>query len=158
MNSVADMLDKNHHELEALLRCLAEDVDAPSFGALQATWTAFEASMMRHLDAEERYLLPLLEASHPKLVARARFDHARIRNLITALGVTVELHSARKPAILELIELLRAHSKFEEENIYPVAGSRASVAVEHRISETLKKPLLALPLGRSPLHEQPRHR
>jgi acetamidase/formamidase len=145
MNSVADKLAKHHHELDALLRCLAEDVDAPSCAALQATWSTFEASMVRHLDAEERYLLPLLEASHPALVERIRFDHARIRNSINALGVAVELHTVRKPAITELIELLRAHSRYEDENIYPLGGSRASVAVEHRIAETLKKPLLALP-------------
>jgi hemerythrin-like domain-containing protein len=138
MNSVADRLTKDHQDLEALLRCLAEDADAPDCGTLEATWSAFEASMTRHLEAEERYLLPLLEASHPAVVERTRFDHARIRNLITALGIAVELHTARKPAILELIALLREHAKHEDEAIYPLAGDKASVIVEHRIAEMLR--------------------
>lgn len=138
MNSAADRLVKNHQELEAMLRCLAEDADAPDCGTLEATWGAFEAAMTLHLEAEERYLLPLIEASHPAVVERTRFDHARIRNLITALGIAVELHTARKPAILELIELLRAHAQHEDEAIYPLAGGKASVAVEHRIAETLR--------------------
>ncbi len=141
MNQVHARLAKDHEELHALLECLAEDVEAPECGELEATWGALEARLLRHIDAEERYLLPLLEASHPAEVARNRAEHARIRDLVAELGIAVELHSARKPAVMQLIELLTRHAQHEDEVLYRLAGAKASVAVAHSVFATLKDAL-----------------
>lgn len=138
MNSIRAKLAKDHEELDALLRRLAEDIESPSKGELQATWAAFETRLIRHLEAEERFLLPLLEASNPAEVARTRAEHALIRDAIAELGIAVELHSAREPNITELIGFLRQHAKHEDEALYQLAGEVASVSVEHSIFETLK--------------------
>jgi hypothetical protein len=89
------------------------------------------------MEAEERLLLPLLEASDPAAVARIRLEHARIRDSLTELGVAVELHTVRESHIRELIELLTAHAKHEDAALYRVAGEKASTTVEHGIARVL---------------------
>ena len=138
MNQAHSKLLQDHEELDALLQRLAEDVEAPTAATLEATWNAFEGRLLRHLEAEERFLLPLVEASSPEEVRRTRADHARIRDSIAELGIAIELHSIRKAQISELIQFLRAHAKHEDEALYQLAGDKASVAVEHSIFESLK--------------------
>lgn len=138
MNPVAVRLTRDHQELDALLRCLAEDARAPMPGALQATWAKFEAKLIRHMEAEERFLLPLLEASDPAEVVRIRMDHARIRDSLTELGIAVELHTIRESHVSELIALLQEHARHENAALYRLAGEKASAAVEHGIAHLLR--------------------
>ncbi|HEY6079791.1 MAG TPA: hemerythrin domain-containing protein [Polyangiaceae bacterium] len=144
MNQLQAKLTRDHEELDALLQRLAEDVEAPAGGALEATWSDFESRLVRHLQAEERFLLPLVEASNPEEVARTRAEHARIRDSIAELGVAIELHTARKSDIDELIRFLREHAKHEDEALYQLAGDKAPVAVQHRIFEDLKHAVRAV--------------
>jgi hypothetical protein len=138
MNEIRARLTKDHEEIQALLRRLAEDADAPDAAQLQVSWAALEGRVLRHMEAEERYLLPLLEASHPAAVAKTHAEHGHIRDILSALGIAVELHSARKPDILQLIELLKAHSAYEDGALYTLAGERASVAIQHSVTAALK--------------------
>lgn len=138
MNAIRATLAKDHEELEALLQCLAEDVESPGQGVLAKTWATFENRLIRHLEAEERFLLPLLEASHPNEVERTRADHAHIRDSIAELGIAIELHTARAPHITELIRFLRAHAKHEDEALYRLAGEQAPVHVEHGVVDIVK--------------------
>ena len=139
MTSVAVQLTKDHEELQALLHCLAQDAKAPLPGALQATWVSFETQLLRHMDAEERLLLPLLAASDAAEVARIRAEHARIRDLLNELGVAVELHTVREANISELIALLEAHAKHENAQLYRLASAQASEALEGRVARLLER-------------------
>jgi hypothetical protein len=138
MTQLQTRLAKDHAEIHALLECLAQDVDAPPCGALAATWAELEARLLRHMDTEELYLLPLLEASHPAEVEHTRADHARIRELVAELGVAIELHTVRKPAVMQLVELLQRHAAHEDAALYDLAGARASVSIERRVFAALK--------------------
>jgi hypothetical protein len=138
MNPVGTRLSQDHQELAALLERLSQAAEASDRQALTATWAELEPRVIRHMEAEERYLLPLVEADHPAQAKRTLLEHAQIRDLIAELGVAVELHAVRSADIQALIELLRAHSQREDEELYVLAGNKASVAVEHRILATLK--------------------
>jgi hemerythrin-like domain-containing protein len=144
MNPIATRLTKDHQELEVLLRCLAQDAQAPECGALQSTWARFETQLNRHMEAEEQFLLPLLDASDPVEVARIRVEHARIRDSLTELGLAVELHTVREAQIAELINLLEAHTKHENVALYRLAGEKASAAIEHGIAQLLKHGVAAM--------------
>lgn len=139
MNPIASRLTHDHQELDVLLRRLAEDAAAPVPGALQATWSQVENKLIRHMEAEERFLLPLLEASDPDEVARVRREHIQLRDLLSELGVAIELHTVRAPNILQLVEFLDAHAQHENEALYRLAGDKASSAIEHRIAQLLKQ-------------------
>jgi hypothetical protein len=142
MNDIKARLAQDHLELDALLRCLAEDASAPECGApLQSTWSRFEGRLLGHMDAEERYLLPLIEGSHPSEVERIRLEHVRIRQLVSELGVAIELHAARQPAIDALVKLLHDHAQREELTVYELAGQRASAVLQNRIASMLRSGL-----------------
>jgi len=145
MNQIAERLEKDHQELDSLLLQLAQDAAAPCPGVLEPTWNAFERRVLKHMAAEERFLLPLVEASDPAEVERTRIEHTQIRGTIAKLGVAIELHTVRATDINQLIELLRAHAKHEDERLYKMAGDGASAAVARSVFETLKNSLTTGP-------------
>lgn len=138
MNQVRVILSHDHQALDALLTQLAEEAQDSDRHALRKTWCDFEKRLLAHIDAEERYLLPLLEAQSPVQVAHARDEHARIRDLVAELGLAIELHAAREPAVRRLVELLRAHAQHEDSTLYQLAADKATLSVEHGISSALK--------------------
>jgi hypothetical protein len=144
MNQIAAKLSQDHEQLDALLTQLAQAAKACDREALLATWGVLESRLIRHMEAEERYLLPLVEAQAPAEVALTRAEHARIRDLLCELGVAVELHAVRETDIRQLIELLQAHARREESALYALAGEKASVAVEHSIASALKAAVRAV--------------
>ncbi len=141
MNPVAAKLRKDHDELERLLQRLADAAAAAAPAELSASWSALEGRLIRHMEVEERFLLPLIEASDPLEVERIRREHTQIRDLLVELGVAVDLHTAREQNILQLIELLRTHAAHEDAALYALAGDKASSAVQHSISAALKSAL-----------------
>lgn len=142
--NVRTKLVQDHEALDALLVQLTEEAKDSDRPALQATWSEFEARLIAHINAEERFLLPLIEADNPREVAQTRREHGEIRDLIAELGLAIELHTAREPDIRRLVDLLRAHAQHEEAAFYTVAGEKASRAVEHSISSTLKTAVRAV--------------
>jgi hypothetical protein len=138
MNHIGQQMANDHRELEALLKRLADDALAPECGALQCTWSELESRLLAHMAAEEHYLLPLIEASHPAEVARTFLEHKQIRHQVSELGLAIELHTARNPAIEELIRTLQAHAQYEDQTLYTLAGDKASMTLQHRISAMLK--------------------
>ncbi len=139
MNDIQAHLDQDHRELSQLLARLSQDARDPSGLELQATWSELEHRLLAHLYAEEQYLLPLVEASHPEQAERTRREHEMIRRLVAELGVAVELHSVREPAISELVRTLDEHAEWEDSALYRLAGEKASVAVQHRIALALRE-------------------
>lgn len=139
MNDVQSRLDQDHRELSQLLWRLSQDARDPSGLELQATWRELEQRLLAHLDAEEQYLLPLVEASHPFQSECTRREHDEIRRLVAELGVAVELHTVREPAISDLVRTLDEHAEREDRTLYRFAGDKASVAVQHRIAVALRE-------------------
>jgi hemerythrin superfamily protein len=137
MNSVQIRFDQDHRAIEALLDDLAHCAETSS-PALHATFNDLEQRLMAHMEAEEQYLLPLVEGSHSDEAERTRLDHARIRQLVSELGLAIEIHAVREPQVTELVQLLREHAAREDRTIYTLAGDRASTAVEHRLAAMLK--------------------
>jgi hemerythrin-like domain-containing protein len=138
MNPIGKRLNRNHQELAALLERLSQAIEASDRGAVAAIWVEFQARLIRHMEAEEHYLLPLIAASHPAEVNQTLLEHTQIRDLIGELGVAIELRAVRSDEIQALSELLHAHSTHEDQEFYVLAGDKASVAVEHRVLATLK--------------------
>jgi Hemerythrin HHE cation binding domain len=155
MNPIGSRLLKDHAELEEQLQRLAEAASASS-PELAAIWNVLEGRLMRHMEVEERFLLPLIEASEGAEVERIRSEHARIRDGVAELGLGIDLHSVREPQIAELLRLLRAHAAHENQALYRSSGDKASTAVHHSISEALKSVMRPAPRSGSPDAKRPR--
>ena len=116
-------LSSEHH---SGLRLAKHALDAATDSSkLAGVWSEvshrFDAEFEPHFRVEERYLLPsLAQAGVEELVARTLQEHQRLRAL-AAGGLGREPERLR-----EFGELLRAHIRFEEQTLFPVAEMRLS--------------------------------
>jgi hypothetical protein len=111
-------LRQQHDQLDALLTTVAEESQSADPARLQAAWTSFERALSAHLRNEERELLPLLISAHPEEVRSILTEHRRLRELVSELGVQIDLHSVRRAALTRLSRMLHVHAKAEERGLY----------------------------------------
>jgi len=130
MNDLKQRLLADHAELEQQLKALARAVEANDAASdLRECWTGFETSLRDHLDTEERTIFPVVAPAHRAEVEALRAEHQLIRDALAELGLAVELHTLRKPAIDELTEFLNQHATRENHSLYDwlegASGSQA---------------------------------
>jgi len=112
-------LTQDHEDHQALLRDLANSIDANEPGAeLRRRWLAFEENLLDHLDTEERALFSVAVQAYRLEIERLRTEHRQIRQVAVGLGVAAELHSLKRPAVDELRDMLRAHNEHEERSLH----------------------------------------
>lgn len=126
MRTLNQQLRRDHEQLESLLKGLSEDEESSDAACLQKSWAQFERRLVRHLRDEEQHLLPRFLASHPEEVRSILTEHQRIRELVSELGVEIDLHTIRKVALDRLIRMLQVHAKAEERGLYRWVEQQAS--------------------------------
>jgi hemerythrin-like domain-containing protein len=109
-------LSDDHHRALVLARRTRRAAKASDSDSLARTWrdaqATFAAELEPHFRAEETWLFPLLdEGGLRTLFDRARADHKRLRELIRSAADPV---TAR-----EFADLLEAHVRFEERELFP---------------------------------------
>ncbi len=108
----------HHHALDVarrLRRATPADLDA-ALAYLRAFW---EDEGKRHFELEERHLLDALpDADWREAAARVRREHETIRAGIASIGGLESAHA--------LGDLLHAHVRFEERELFPLLESRLS--------------------------------
>lgn len=138
MDPIRAQLAADHRVLDDLFCRLLRDVTVLAPRDLQTVWCELEHRLLSHMDVEEQFLWPPLEASHRAGVDRAREEHACIRGLVCALGAAVELHSAREHDVKDLIRLLHLHAEREDALLYRFVCERSSALVQYRVATTLR--------------------
>lgn len=119
MNDIKQRLSADHDELERQLRELARAIDTNDAASdLHQCWQHFEASLLEHLGAEERTIFPVVAAAHRPEMEELRVEHQVIRKSLAELGLALELHTLRKPAVDELISFLSQHAARENSTLY----------------------------------------
>jgi hemerythrin superfamily protein len=109
---------RDHARLESLLSDLAADAEGNDPTRLQKTWSEFESCLARHLREEEQQLLPRFLPSYPEEARTILTEHQRIRELVSELGIEVDLHTLRKQTLDRLIRMLQVHARAEERGLY----------------------------------------
>jgi len=135
-SKLRDHLLHDHVWLDSALNDLACAAEAAEPQELLRAWSELEAGLVRHLDAEERELFPLVAPFHAAAVDALRDEHQRIRKLVTELGLRAELHTLRKDAVDDLVEALRRHAEHEDRTLYHW--------VEEHLPEDTRRHLLGL--------------
>lgn len=138
MDPIRIQLAADHRVLDDLLGQLLHDARVLSHEHLQLAWCELEHRLLSHLDVEEQFLLPLLDASHHAAVERALAEHAHLREMVARLGVSVELHKVAADSIEELKLALQTHAEHEDRLLYRFACERASAAVQYRMATNLR--------------------
>lgn len=139
MARIQEELRADHARLERLVTELVDTVEGADEPTIQQMWSRFESGLLAHFDAEERYILPLLERDHAAEVRGIRDEHDRIRRLMAELGVRADLHTLRKDVVDELIAALRAHAEREDRTLYPLADAAADVGTRERLFDALRR-------------------
>lgn len=140
---LAILLSDHHHRLEATCRALLGCAYAEDTRALTLSWSEVEAELLDHMAAEEDVILPSYELHDPDDAHRIREDHARIRALLTPIGVEVELHEIRLARLRQLVAALETHAASEDARMYPWAAKHVALVSQRmlyaRISRGLER-------------------
>ncbi len=139
MARIRDELHADHLRLERLFGELVDTVETADPPTIQQMWSRFESGLMAHFDAEERYILPLLEKDHAAEVRGIEEEHDRIRRLVAELGVRADLHTLRKNVVDDLVASLRAHAEREDRTLYPLADAALDEEARSRLFEFLRR-------------------
>lgn len=111
-------LSREHHTALTLAKACARAVDSCNEELIgktcQRVIQAFTVELEPHFQIEERTLLPLLQnAEHGQLEQRTLDDHQRLRTLLSGL------QQNDIAALDSFGELLSAHVRFEERELFP---------------------------------------
>ncbi|MEO7730838.1 MAG: hemerythrin domain-containing protein [Kofleriaceae bacterium] len=127
------LLSDHHHRLEATCRALLGHAYTDDARALTLSWNGVEPQLLDHMAAEEEVILPSYELHAPDDARRIRDDHARIRALLTPIGVEVELHEIRLARLRQLVATLEAHSASEDAGMYPWAAQHVALVSQRML-------------------------
>jgi hemerythrin-like domain-containing protein len=112
-------LSRDHHVTLTHAQRLRRARD-PDVAVVVASFLAFFVGEgERHFRAEEQVLLPLLRANAERAGRRLSAEHAEIRRRARALG-----ERPQGDAAAQLGELLAAHVRFEERELFPLLEAR----------------------------------
>jgi hemerythrin-like domain-containing protein len=118
----------DHHHLAQLITQLRASVNVGDEVELQQPWNEFEDALREHLEAEEKFLLPMYAHVAPDQAAALHNDHMCLIELLECIGLDVELHFARREKIDLLLDFLRRHSAREEAGLYRWAEESVTMA------------------------------
>lgn len=119
---------RSHHHLEELYSQLLAAMDANA-ADVHAIWTRFDHELLSHMEAEERFVLPMfahVDANEAQSLLR---EHGVIRAQLLEIGVAIDLHEARYARAVELVERLRAHEGCEDHLLYRWADQNLDEAL-----------------------------
>jgi hemerythrin-like domain-containing protein len=118
MESISVRFRRDHRRLLRAFDDLENAVEGGEQETICRAWTEFERALERHLDAEERLLLPRLEKTHPDEVRAIRREHGEIRKLLADLGIRADLRTLRQDVAAAFVQKLEEHAAREESGIY----------------------------------------
>jgi hypothetical protein len=121
--TIRDRFLADHRRLETLLQRLLAAFEANDREDIQSLWTAFESSLLVHLEAEEKHLIPALLRLRERDARTILAEHRHIRGRLAELGTGIDLHIVRSDAARAFVEELRAHAR-NEDSLYGWADDR----------------------------------
>ncbi len=133
MAGTRQRLHDEHVRLNRLFDELVDTVETADEPTIVRMWTEFERGLLTHFDAEERDILPGLEARHGEEVRAIRSEHDRIREMVAELGVRADLHTLRKGRVDELVAALHDHAHREDDKLYQWAEQELDESVLSRL-------------------------
>jgi hypothetical protein len=113
-----DRFVADHMELEALFTCLLARLGAGDREGIGRLWSEFEGRLTRHLEVEEKFMIPYLFASSPREARVLLEEHRHIRSRLVELGPGADRLLAAVEAARGFLGEFRAHARHEEDVLY----------------------------------------
>ena len=127
--TIRERMVKDHERLDALFRDVLGRLALDDRDETRAAWNDFEQGLVRHLDAEEKLVLPAFALVFPDEAKRIVADHDHFRARLLELGVAVDLHTIRVDVATDFIHELREHAAREDALLYRWADQNLEEAV-----------------------------
>ncbi len=115
------LLPDHHRRLDAMCHEMLGSACSDDPRELVARWAELEIELRDHLAAEEEVILPSYAKHAPADARKILDDHVVIRDLMTPIGVEIELHETRLARLRRLVDALAAHALHEDSAMYPWA-------------------------------------
>ncbi len=136
-DAIRAVLSQDHDRLERQFASIVAEASCDDPIALRQAWQAFESELLHHFDDLEEHVLPAF-AQQKQTEARALlYEHQRIRDTLTRLGVDLDLHCLPAERVAEFVASLRAHARHEDDLLYPWAAHRLGEAARKRAEEAI---------------------
>lgn len=140
-DDLQSLLRLEHERLEGRFDELLCAIEADAHTEVPPLWCAFDRELRAHLTFEERHLLPrFLEIDAREALVLMR-EHDRIREKLTALAISIDLHYARYRQVADFVSELRSHAAREDALFYRWSEEHARdgalrEAVKRRLNRT----------------------
>jgi hemerythrin-like domain-containing protein len=128
LTSAANAFAQDHEALDRSFEAMVTKAQSGEVRDLRSDWSAFEEQLLRHLELEEREVLPAFAREHADVAASLRREHEQIRASLTELGIRLDLHLLRAAAIAGFVAQLREHARREEALFYPWVARHLSAS------------------------------
>jgi len=114
-----ELLAADHKEVRRLCDDFLEAVHANNWTTADAVFTNIELLIDRHLVFEETLVFPLFDEHRdlaPKECDTSSMiaQHAEIRATLGEVGVSLQLHQVREPAMQNLVQVIDRHAADED--------------------------------------------
>lgn len=122
-------LEVDHRNLDRILHDVEEAAAAGRFAQARERFASFSAGLLRHIQAEEDVLFPLLLEADPRAVGPIsvmRSEHQEFRDLLAAIASQLDASAAHwRDTVWRLEQGLGSHNVKEERMLYPMADDAA---------------------------------
>jgi uncharacterized protein (TIGR02284 family) len=108
----------DHEAFEASLERMRDFVLAEDMELARGEWNELESGILRHLDAEEMFLLPEFAREEPEEAAILRGEHADVRTQLGEVGLALDLHMLRAEQVDRIFRAIASHVAREERTLY----------------------------------------
>ena len=130
-------LTHSHDDLRDLLVRLLAAMEANAREDVRSLWTELDHGLLAHMEAEERFVLPVF-AHVDQDEARALLrEHGLLREQLLQLGVAVDLHCIRFESSRVFADLLAHHAGREEQLLYRWAQEHLEPEAVERVKRHL---------------------
>jgi hemerythrin len=134
----------HHARLEASGRHVLSTLRLEGPAAARGAFKTFKCELEAHLEAEERWVLPGFARAEPEAYEAIREEHMLIRQMSESLTWSAATVASDERTLHELVDLLLAHCRREEQTLYRWAetaiGEPESRAVLQKIEAAELEP------------------
>ncbi len=135
--AVRDRFLADHRDLEKLFTPLLAAFEARDREGVASLWSEFDERVAKHLEAEERFMIPRLFATRPRDARAILAEHRHIRSRLTDLGCSLDLHIIRLETASGFIDELRAHARHEDDVLYRWADDHLAAGEQSTLLDAL---------------------
>jgi hemerythrin-like domain-containing protein len=116
--TLRDVLLADHRRMDGVLTRIVVALEAVDPDRVATEWAEFHRALTRHLDAEDRYLIPALFVSRPRDAQSLLQEHRHVRGRVVDLDNHIGKGTLNADTLRGFVDELSAHARRETAVLY----------------------------------------